>query len=822
MVSLFGDFRYGLRILARNPGFTTVAVLTLALGIGANTAVFSVLNAVLLRPLPGIADPSRLVAFYRSQKADAFDTMGYPDYADYRDRNQSLSGLAAHSPAALSFSYATAERVRGDAVSGNYFEVLGVKPALGRLLLPEDDSGSRAVAVLSYGLWQRKFGGDPNVMGARIALNGFPFTIVGVARKEFSGTVTGGSFDLWVPLSTQPQTMPRLSAGILRDRSAGWLWVFGRLKPGVGFQEAEAEMKTIAGQLAQEYPMSNAGRSINLVRGVGLYPDAREEVSGLLGLLSAAVALLLLIACANVAGLFMVRASGRQREIAVRLAVGAGRGRIIRQLLAEGILLSLIAGALGLFLSGWVTELILSFRLPAMGFRRLDVGVDGRVLGFTMVASVTIGLLFALMPAVQSLRLDLTGALKNGAPGGGFRRSRWRTALVVAQVAVSFILLAGAGLLLRSLYRIVTSDPGFETRNIAMTSIDLTVHRYSEERGEALYRRLLERLSAVPGVASASLAWTVPPQDLSGRASIFFPGQEPPQDVLRLKEFEIGLRVDIDPIAPHYFRTLGIPLIAGRDFTEQDRVGAPGVVILSRKLAEWLWPGQTSVGKRISWPTLHGPPRAPVEVIGVAADTKYRTLTGEAPLLMYAPVLQNYDGRITVVVRTAGDPRGAIADLQRVLSDADKDLAGFAPQTMSEHIAESLWQQRMAASWIGAFSLMALIVAAVGLYAVIAQSVAQRTREVGIRMALGAAPGSVAGLVVREGILLAVAGLVIGVPVALGFAGVVRRSVAGVSDMEPVSFAGIALLLAAVMLAACWVPAHRAARVNPIEALRCE
>jgi predicted permease len=817
------DLRFGLRLIVKAPAFTAMAVLTLALGIGANTAVFTVVNAALLRPLPGLARPDDLVALYRTQKSDAFDNFGYPDYLDYRDRSPSLSGLAAHCGASLSFSYGGAERLRGDLVTGNYFAVLGVRPALGRLLNPEDDNlaSPHAVAVLSYGLWQRKFAADPHAVGTAIALNGYPFTIVGVAAESFGGAQTGESMDVWAPLSTQRQTFPRMSQGIFESRSAGWLVLFGRLKPGAGFGQAEAEIKTIAARLAQAWPLTNAGRSANLVRGVGLFPDDRKEVSGLLAILSATVALLLLSACANVAGLFMARAAGRQREMAVRAALGAGRARILRQLLTEGLLLSAIAGLLGLLLSQWAAALV-ALRLTGPVLRHLNTAMDTRVMAFTLGGALAAGLIFALIPALRAFPQDLFGALKQGGSGAGYRRSRVQQALVVAQVAVSLVLLAGATLVLQNLYRLATADPGFETRNVAMASLDLDIQHYTPGRGAVFYSSLLDRLRAQPGIVSASLAWTVPPRDLGSRVSVFYPGQEPPPEVLRAREFSLGIRVDLDLIAPDYFRTLGIRLLQGRDFTGRDRIGNPGVVIVNRKLAQRLWPGQNAIGQRISWPTWQGLERPPMEVVGVAADTRYRDLINDSPLLMYAPVLQNHDGRMIAMVRTAGDPRAAIPAIGRSVQSIDKDLAIFAPETMPQHIAASLWQQRTAATWIGVFSLMAVLLAAVGLYAVIAQSVAQRTREVGIRMALGARPEAVSNLVVKQGMRLAGIGFAIGIPVAAGFQSVMKNALAGVNGSDAATVAAGALLVGGVMFLACWVPARRAARINPIEALRCE
>ena len=813
--TMLDDLRFGWRIMFKNPGFAAVTILIMALGIGANTAVFSVVNAMLLRPIPGVADPGRLAAIYRVQRNDIFDNLSFPDYANFQDRNRCFSGLAAHSPVSLTLNFGTPERLRADLVTGNYFRVLGVTPAAGRLLTPDDDRG---VAVVSYGVWQRKFGGNPGIAGARIALNGHPFTVVGVAGDKFRGTETGYPIDVWTPINEAGQLNTRLSSGILQDRAAGWIWIFGRLKPGVRIEEAQAEMKTIASQLARAYPVTNETRSVNLAQGLGMYPDDRAEITGLLGLLSGAVSLLLLIACGNVAGLFAIRASLRTREMAVRLAIGAGRGRLIRQLLAEGLVLATIAGAIGLLIATWATTAVVSLSESTSRWHRIDTSVDGRVLVFTLLTCAITALLFALAPASQSLKFDLASALKTGSAGSGERRSRLRSTLVIGQVALSFVLLSASAMVLRDLYRIATANPGFETMNVAMMSIDLSTLPYKAEEGVAIQRRVLQNLARVPGVVSATLAGTVPPEDFSTRVSIFHPGEEPPPEIFHGREFDVGLRVDLNSVAPGYFETLGIPLLEGRDFKDRDA----SAVIVSRKLAERLWPGQNAIGKLIAWPDWNGPRRPPLEVAGVASDAKYRSLTGEAPLLMYIPALEHYAGRTRVVVRTIGNPAGVIGDVERAIHQVDKDAPVFAPETMSGHMSQSLWQQRMAASWIGAFSFLAVVLATAGLYGVVAQSVARRTRELGIRMALGAAPGAVSRLVIGEGMVLAVTGLAIGVPCAFALNRFMREMIQGVSGKDPASLAAIAVLMSAVMLAACWIPARRAARVDPIIALHYE
>jgi predicted permease len=705
-------------------------------------------------------------------------------------------------------------RVHGDLVTEYYFDVLGVKPALGRLL----NSADGDVAVLNYAMWSQQFGRDPEILGKRIVLNGVPFTIVGVAEPGFRGTAVDESIDVWVPLSTQPVTLSRLSNRILAERAAGWIEIFGRLKPGVTVREAGVELRTIAAQLAIAYPQTNRNRSVSVASGVGLYPDDRAEVTGLLGLLTGSVGLLLLIACANVAGLLMVRASRRSREMAVRLAVGAGRWRLIRQLLAEGIVLAFAAGAVAMVIAQWATVQVAAFSGTASLLHRIDLNIDLRVLAFTVAACLVTGLLFAIVPAIQASQIDVVGTLKNGSAGAGVRRGGFRSALVVSQVVLCFILVTASATIVRDLHHLITGNPGFETKNVAMASIDMSTLPHFDERGSAFYRQLLERLPVVPGVVSASLAGTVPPQDFSGRVSIFYPGQEPAPEILRGREFELGLRVDLNRIAPRYFETLGIPLLRGRDFTDRDH----GVVIISKRLAEKLWPGEDAIGKQLAWPVPGGTARPPFEVIGVAADAKYRSLIADAPLLMYAPVLSEFDSRSRIVVRTASDPATILADIERVARSIDKDVPIYRPETMTAHTAESLWQQRMAANWIGAFSLLALILAAVGLYGVIAQSVAQRTRELGIRMALGAAPSSVSRLVLREGITLALFGTALGVPAALASERILRRMLEGIGGADTLMLASVTVLLALVTVAASWIPARRAARVDPLVALRYE
>ncbi|HKP86135.1 MAG TPA: ABC transporter permease [Blastocatellia bacterium] len=826
MRTLWQDARYAVRLMAKTPGITALAVLALALGIGANTAIFSLVNAVLLRPLPGVEAPDRLVQFERLQGGKIQYNFGYPDYLDYKEQGESLTGVAAHCATPMSFAGAATERIRGDLVTGNYFTTLGAKAALGRLLLPSDDvtAGAHAVAVISYGFWQRGFGSDPDIVGGTVSLNGHNFTIVGVAAKDFAGTITGQSFDAWVPMAMLAEGMPRTRDGgsdWFKERAWGWLTIFGRLKPGVRVEQAQAEMSAIAGRLEQAYPETNAGRGVVVRSGFGLDSDDRASIRNFLGLLLAVVVLLLLIACGNVANLLLVRAASRRREIAVRLALGASRGQIIRQLLTEGLILSLVAGALGLLLAPWTAGLVLTFQQPAYGLRGLDISPDKTVLGFTLLLSLATGALFGLAPALQLSKPDLVTALKYGAPAGSHSKARFERALACAQVSLSLVLLIGAGLAVRSMQKIVGIERGFRAENILLMSVDLSIQGYDENSGKLMFDQLVKRLQSIPGVTSASLAKTVPPNDWSDRLSVFYEGEEPPAQVLRGNP-DLGIRVDANRIAPHYFQTLGIPLVQGRDFTDQDKEGATAVAIINEKLAARLWPGETAIGKRLAAPSLSGPRRPPVEVVGVAKDTKYRSLLAEVPLLLYLPVLQSYDGRATLAIATSSDPTKFIPAIRGEVAALDRNLPLFAVKTMSEQIATTIWQQRMVAGLVGIFGLLALVLAAIGIYGVFAHSVAQRTREIGVRMALGAQSGDVMRLILRQGLALALAGAGVGLAGALALTRLMSNLLYNVSATDPLTFAISSAGLIGVALGACYVPARRATKVDPMVALRYE
>ena len=822
MDNLLQDLRSAVRQLRRNPGATLLVILALSLGIGANTSIFSLVNGVLLRPLPGVSNPETLVTLERIQDGKVQFNFAYPDYVDYRDNTKSLTSLAAHCGTPLSFSNTQSKRLRGDLVSGNYFSLLGVSPELGRLISPADDEqpGAHPVAVLSHRFWLRAFGGNPDVVGDKITLNGYPFIIIGVASSAFTGTQIGSSYDVWIPIKMQAQAIPRtLGRTWFDDRSANWISLFGRTKPGSSVAESQAELTAIAENLQQSHPHSNAGRSCSVFAGLGLDSDDRASLRSFLLLLSAAVMILLLIACTNVSNLLILRAAARRREVAIRLAVGASRGRLIRLLLTEGALLSLLSGAVGILIAPWAAKLILTFQEPAYGLRNVNVDLDGRVIVFTALVSVLTGVGFSLAPAIQGSKIDLVNALKDGAPGSGGGSSRLRRTLVVAQVAFSLVLLIASGLAVRTMRRALIQDRGFRNQNMLLVSMDLTITGYTPVQGQAFYRELLSRVDALPGVVSSSLAKTVPPNNWSDGVSVYLPGQEPASDIPTSRV--AGLKVDQNRIAPRYFETLGVQVLEGREFNDEDDSRTALVGMVNEKLANRLWPGETAVGKLLVVPA--GREQRPqVRIIGVVRDTKHRSLLREMPMLVYLPELQDYDGRATLVTRTTGDPALLSSSIREVFSSIDKNVSPFALKTMAEQIDSTLWLQRLAAGLIGAFGLVALLMSALGIYGVIAQSVSQRTREIGLRIALGADPRAVVKLILGQGFVLAVIGIVCGLAMSFVFTRFMSSILYDVSATDLFTFLTSSIGLLGVALGACLVPARRAVRIDPAIALRSE
>ena len=817
MQALVADLRYALRTLRNSPGFTAVAVLTLALGIGANTAIFSLVNRILLQPPPGLERPGELVLVGRTVNGEGFDTFSYPDYGDLRAGCRACAGLAAYSTVPFHLSTGGAsERIRGALVSGDYFAVLGMRPALGRFFLGDEDrpGDPRAVAIISHALWVRRFGARADMARGAVSLDGHPFTVVGVAPEGFEGTESGGVLDVFVPLASQPLTFSRLGRAPHSARAVVWLQLVGRLAPAATLPQARAQLAGLVQQLVTAYPAIHEGWGVSIASGVGLDPLTRRRLRSFLGLLLGAVGLVLAIACANVANLLLARATGRRKEMAVRASLGAGRGRLLRQLLTESLVLSLAGAAAGLLVAYLIGGLLLRLPLGAQQAGGLDLTPDASVLAFTALLSIATGIAFGLVPAVQASRPDLVPELKDGVgsrPGAGRLRSgRLRQALVVTQLAVSLVLLVGAGLLVRTLQRAYAIAPGFATHDVVVASVDPGLQGYDSSRTTRFYAELLRRLAPRSGVRAASLALNVP---FGGGwdTRIVAEGQA-------IDQRHPGERADFNVVTPDYFRTMDLPMVRGRAFTAQDVAHAPHVVVINEAIAERLWPDRDPIGKRLqrAWGG------EPLEVIGIVKDAKYRSLFEVRRLTFYQPLAQSYQPAMVIHVRAQGDARPIGQMIQRTVGELDKDLPVYRLQTLADRLDNSLGQQRLGATLVTAFGLIALVLAAIGLYAALGYAVTQRTREIGIRMALGARGEDVRRQILREAMALAVVGLGAGLTGAVAATRVMRSQLYGVTPTDPTSFVAVSAVLVGVALLASYLPARRATKVDPMVALRYE
>ena len=817
MKTLLQDLRYGLRMLWKTPGFTVVAVVSLALGIGLNTAIFSIVNVILIRPVPRVKEQSNVV-WLRAP-------VSYPDYVDYKEQTQSFEGMAA-ATGTSEFSLARggeSELIKGEYVTENYFDVLKVSALSGRTFVKEEGQIPIPVVVLSEHLWRTRFDSDRSVIGRQLSLNGLGFTVVGVAPKNFIGTEVGLNRELWVPLAMQPVLNPpeaSRSADPVRnrfvERDSHWLAVFARLKPGVSREQAGTELTNVARHVAESYRgkvSAETLRNVQLLRmNGGMDPRDREEALPLAGIVMVVVALVLLIACANIASLLLARAAVRRRETAIRQALGATRPRLVRQWLTESILLGVAGGGLGLLLALWANQLLISY-LQTTPLASLELGLDWRVLAFTLGVSVATGIVFGLAPALQASRLDIVMALKSeDAQRAGSRRSRLRAVFVTAQVTLSVVLLVGAGLFIRSLQSANTIDPGFRVDHALTIPINLGLLRYKETEGENFYRNLLARVEAQPGVERASLVRFAQLGFSFAQFQVFAAGRASGKT-------DEGISTGFNVVGPNYFKTMETPLLRGRDFTEADRKGAPDVVVLNQTLAATLWPGEEALGKRVS---ISGPDGPFLEVVGVARDGKYRSL-GEAPHpYIYQPLLQSYDPKMTLVVRTTGPPQSVATAMREQIRTLDANLPVADVKTLRDQLDLSLFPSRVAAWTLGGFGVLALLLAAIGIYGVVSYSVAQRTREIGVRMAMGAREKDVLRLVLGEGLFVIAVGLALGLLLAAAATRVIAGLLYGVEATDPLTFAGVPLLLGFVALVASYIPARRATKVDPLVALRYE
>ena len=815
MGTLWQDLRYGLRMLAKSPGFTAVAVLTLALGIGANTAIFSVVKAVLLHSLP-FKNPDRLVYLRNTVAGERSNPLSYPDYLDLRAQSHSFSEMAACADAEFILSgKEESERIFGEQATDSYFPLLGVAAIKGRTFLPEESATpmTHPVAVIGYGLWQRRFGSDPDILGKQVRLNNANFTIVGVAPRGFRGFTD--TAEVWIPVVMHDAAWPQTAKfDFVHSRDVHWIKVLAALAPAVSLEQARPEMATIGVQLAKAYPNEDKDRGVAI-------QSAKEVFTGdfrapLLVLL-AAVGFVLLIACANVANLLLTRLASRQREISIRLALGAGRGRLLRQFLTEALLLS-VAGALaGFLLAAWGLDLLVSI-LPVSFPSFTRIHLDGGVLAFTSLLMLGTAVLLGVLPAFGAGRENLQDALKEGAKGTAGRHGRRLGGLlVVSEVALALLLLAGAGLLLKSLGRLLEANPGFRPDHLLTLRFYVPDRKYDGDGRNRFGPELAQKIAALPGVESAAVTFIDPFKWGGFSRGFTLEGHAPTptedQDATTYQES-----------GPGYFQTMGVPILAGRDFTMRDTLDAPRVVIVSESFARRFWPGENPIGKRIHYGPL--PSKYPwMEVVGEVGNLKFNSLRDDpqAERVFYGPLLQSeVIMNMSLIVRTRPAPELMIPALRDAIQKMDSDIPVYNVATLDERMREDSAETRSYALLLAFFAGLAVALAAVGIYGVMAFAVEQRTHEIGIRMTLGAQPQGVLRMVVGDGLYLAGLGLAAGLAAAFALTRLMAGLLYGVSATDPATFAAVALLLAGVAVAACWIPARRAMRVDPIVALRYE
>ena len=821
--SLFADIRFAVRWLRKSPGFAIVAIASLAIGIGFNTALFTVVDALLFKPLP-VAAPERLIDVFTSDSTGTvdFSTSSYPDYLDLQAHNDVFDGLVGYSPMMAAVNLDSRSRLAmGEIVTGNYFHVFGVGAAIGRTILPTDDApGAERVAMVSHRYWTRELGSAPDVVGRVVRIRGSAYTIVGVAPKTFNGMVPVLSPELWIPIAASLEvepigmhdTIPSPTGTTRLDRRADrWLFIRGRLKPRATIDQARANLAVLMSRIDGENPITNKGRrlSVRATNDVHFHPAADPIVVSIAAALMTVVGLVLLIACANVASMLLARASSRQKEIGIRLAIGASRGRLVRQLLTEAVVLSLAGAVAAMFLAWWLASIVASISLPLPIPLSFDLRIDGRVLAFTLAATGIAALLAGLAPGFQASKRDIAADFR-GDPSAS-RGWTLRDGLVAGQMAITALLLIVAALLMRSLAAVERTNPGFAVNRLAIVSTDTSMVGYGAARSQQFFDQAVARIAALPGVESVALATRVPLQINPNRWEIWVPGRHQPGDH--------GDTVEVTTVSPEYFATLGVAIVEGRAFTEGDRLDSPRVAVVNETLAHREWPGQSAVGKVFHTRGGEGPA---FQIVGVSADHKVLTLSEPPTPFLQIARAQRPSAYSAIVARTRGDAGALLRDMRSELLAIEPNVVFVENQTMEAEVDATLLPLRASAWLVTGVALVAMLLAAVGLYGVIAYSVARRTREIGIRIAIGARPGAVVAMVMRQGLLVATAGLIVGCLLAAGVARAMGRVLYGVSAADPVSWLAAALLLLGVSTLANFIPAHRASRVSPTEALRIE
>jgi putative ABC transport system permease protein len=800
------DLRFGARSLLRNPALATLGLLTLALGIGANTAIFSVVNGVLLKPLP-FPHPDQFVILFDNAPKLGFSQFSSspPNFKDWREQNQVFSGLDAMRLRrfTLTGKGEEPEALAGAAVTGDFFRTVGVQPIAGRLLTPRDDRpGGERVVVLSSDLWHRRFGGDPGIVNRQVIIDGLSHTVIGIAPRTFDFPRT---LQLWVPLALDYAK---------EDRGAHYLHVFGRLKPGVSLERAQADMSVISGRLERQYPDQNASWGVVLTR---LQDSMVQDIRPALLMLQLAVWVVLLIACTNVANLLLARMGSRKREIAVRAALGAGRLRLARQIVAESVILFGAGGALGLLLAFWGTRLLIALNPDAVP-RAEEIGIDGRVLAYTLLVSVVMGAVFGLVPALSAIGGPLYGALREGgrAMASGRRGRLVSSVLVLGEVALALMLLVGAGLLMQSFARLQKVDPGFDPKGVITARLSLPASGYPDDpRRVAFFQQALNSIRTLPGVQYAA---SIQPLPLSDADLVFLvaaegrPAPKPGEEQTAFGSF----------VSPDYFRTMKIPLLKGRLFSAQDDLRSPQVLIVNRTMAARIWPGQDPLGQRVAFDNPAKPDVKWIQVVGVVGDVRSAELAREPEMEIYRPQLQIPIATATLVIRTAADPQSLIAPTRSAIRQLDANLPLDKVQPLEQVLWSSLAEGRFKALLLGIFAALALVLAAVGVYGVVSHSVTQRVHEIGIRVALGARRGEVIRMLIRQGMMPVVLGLAAGLAGAYAACRLLASQLYKVGAADPFTYIGALLVLTAVALLANWLPARRATRVDPLEALRYE